>query len=490
MKKNTASQVVGAQMVSATDGSAFTGSVTCYVTGDGGTQAAGSVGSGACTHEGNGFHTYAPAQAETNYDHVAFTFTGSGAVPATVQVYTTFPQTGDNYARLGAPAGASVSADIAAVKAQTAAIETDTQDLQTQVGTDGAGLTAIPWNASWDAEVESEVADALAAYDPPTKAELDAAVANVSVDEIQATALADLFNTDSGTTYASAVAGSVVKEIADNAGGSSLTVGDIADAVWDEALSGHTTAGTAGKALSDAGSAGDPWSTSLPGAYGAGTAGNIIGNNLNAPVGTVDTVVDAIKAVTDNLPNSGALTDLSGDVSAILTDTGTTLPATLSTIAGYIDTEVAAIKAKTDNLPASPAATGDIPTASAIADAVLDEALSGHTSAGTLGKAIADIETDATAILADTNELQTDDVPGLIAGLNDITAASVLAAGDIDGYSLEESLKLIGAATAGKLSGAATTTVTIRAMDDSKARITATVDSDGNRSAVTLDETG
>ena len=79
MKKNVASQVVGAQMVSASDGSAFTGSVTAYVTGDGGTQAVGSVSSGACTHEGNGFHTYAPAQAETNYDHVAFTFIGTGA---------------------------------------------------------------------------------------------------------------------------------------------------------------------------------------------------------------------------------------------------------------------------------------------------------------------------------------------------------------------------------------------------------------------------
>lgn len=42
-------------------------------------------------------------------------------------------QTGDTYARLGAPAGASVSADVAAVKAQTAAIETDTQDLQSRL---------------------------------------------------------------------------------------------------------------------------------------------------------------------------------------------------------------------------------------------------------------------------------------------------------------------------------------------------------------------
>ena len=43
-----------------------------------------------------------------------------------------------------------------------------------EIGSAGAGLTAVPWNASWDAEVQSEVADGLAAYDPPTKAEMDA----------------------------------------------------------------------------------------------------------------------------------------------------------------------------------------------------------------------------------------------------------------------------------------------------------------------------
>jgi hypothetical protein len=52
-------------------------------------------------------------------------------------------QTGDTYARLGAPAGASVSADVAAVKAQTAAIETDTQDIQTKLGAPaGASVSA------------------------------------------------------------------------------------------------------------------------------------------------------------------------------------------------------------------------------------------------------------------------------------------------------------------------------------------------------------
>lgn len=130
MKKNVASQSIGAQLVSKTDGSAVTsGTTTIYVTGDAGTQAAGSVGSGACTHEGNGYWTYAPAQAETNYDLIAFTFVNSTACNATVQVYTTFPQTGDSYARIGAPAGASVSADIVAVKSDTAGIKTKTDSL-------------------------------------------------------------------------------------------------------------------------------------------------------------------------------------------------------------------------------------------------------------------------------------------------------------------------------------------------------------------------
>lgn len=69
-------------------------------------------------------------------------------------------------------------------------------------------------------------------------------------------------------------------------------------------------------------------------------------------------------------------------------------------------------------------------------------------------------------------------------------ATAVLAAGDVDGFTLEETLKLCLAALAAKLSGAGTTTITIRAADDSKDRITATVDASSNRTAVTLDAAG
>ena len=90
-------------------------------------------------------------------------------------------QTGDNYARLGTPAGASVSADIAAIEAQT-----------DDIGVAGAGLSAIPWNAAWDAEVQSEVNDALVAihldhllavdYDPASKPGVATALFNELIE--------------------------------------------------------------------------------------------------------------------------------------------------------------------------------------------------------------------------------------------------------------------------------------------------------------------
>lgn len=175
------------------------------------------------------------------------------------------------------------------------------------------------------------------------------------------------------------------------------TVGAIADQVWDEAISGHLGAGSTGESLNAAGSAGDPWTTALPGAYGAGSAGKIVGDNLNATV------------------------------SSRLATSGYTAPD---------NADILLIKAKTDLIPASPAAVGDIPTANANADALLDRA----------------------------NGIETGKTP-------------------------RQSLRLILSSVVAKLSGAGTTTVVFRDINDSKDRITATVDSSGNRSAVTTDAT-
>lgn len=108
--------------------------------------------------------------------------------------------------------------------------------------------------------------------------------------------------------------------------------------------------------------------------------------------------------------------------------------ASVSVDIAAVKVDTAAVKAKTDNLPAAPAAVGDIPTANQNADALLDRA--------------AGVEANRTP---------------------------------------RQALRLMLATLAGKLSGAATATVTIRDTNDSKDRVVATVDADGNRSAVTLD---
>jgi len=92
-----------------------------------------------------------------------------------------------------APTVAEIRAEMDSNSTQLAAIVADTNELQTdwanggrldliidgiltdtaEIGSAGAGLSAVPWNSSWDAEVQSECTDALNAYDPPTKAEMD-----------------------------------------------------------------------------------------------------------------------------------------------------------------------------------------------------------------------------------------------------------------------------------------------------------------------------
>lgn len=507
MRKNVASQVIGCSMVSASDGSAFTGAVTVYVTGDGGTQAAGSVGSGACTHEGNGFHTYAPAQAETDYAHVAFTFTGTGAIPATVQVYPSFPQTGDTFARLGAPAGASVSADVAAVKAETALIVADTNELQTdwvnggrldllldavslettltamkgatfdgatdslealrnrgdsawitatgfatptnitaatgitlaavthtgaviptvttltghtaqtgdsfaRIGATGSGLTSLASAANLSTVagyIDTEVASILAAVDTEVAAikaktdNLPAAPAAVG-DIPTAAAVADAVWDEAIAGHAGAGSAGLALS-----GASAPSAATVADAVWDEVLSGHAGVGSTGAALSAAGGSGDPWSTALPGAYGAGTAGQIIGDYIDAAISGI-TAGSGLDAAGVRAAVGLASANLDTQLGAIVTDTGTDLPATLATIAGYLDTEISAIKAQTDLIPASPASTTNI-TAGTITT------VTNLTNAPTSGDLTATMKTSiGTAVAASAVASVTGSVGGNVAG--------------------------------------------------------------------------
>jgi hypothetical protein len=392
---------------------------------------------------------------------------------------------------------------------------------------DGSGFTAIPWNASWDAEVQSECADALTAYDPPTNAELVseinsvqadiAALNNLSAAQVNAevdTALADInldhlvknaVDTDWATTVhlnsvighiadngtsatfdrttdslealqaehdvtqgkvdavddfvdtevaaiktvvdaiklstdnlpsdpadASVIAGLIsgldtkldtidnfvdtevaaIKTVTDKVdtalvldgavyqftanalelaptGGSAPTAADIADAVWEEGLTDHSgTAGSVAEALAAAGSAGDPWATALPGAYSSGSAGKIIGDNLNATISsrasqtsvdTIDGIVDAILVDTAEIGAAGA------GLTALATQTSVNDIPTNAELATALD----ALPTAAENATATWAA--------------------GTRTLSAFGFTV-DTNANATetAILADTNELQTD----------------------------------------------------------------------------------
>lgn len=169
----------------------------------------------------------------------------------------------------------------------------------------------------------------------------------------------------------------------------------------------------------------------------------------------------------------------------------------LSTIAGYLDTEIAAIKAKTDNLPASPAATSDIPAASAIADAVWDEALSGHATSGTTGAALSSASSGGGGGGLDAAGVRA--AIGLASANLDTQLAALPTAAEnadavwdeaVDGSTTaRESMRLQNSALGGKATGMGTTTAVFRDLADTKARITATVDTDGNRSVVNRDLT-
>lgn len=84
MRKNVASQHVAGQVNARADGAPLTASVSVTVSKDGGAQAAGA---GVLTHLGGGAWDYAPTQAETNANHIAFQFTHASGVSQLINVY-------------------------------------------------------------------------------------------------------------------------------------------------------------------------------------------------------------------------------------------------------------------------------------------------------------------------------------------------------------------------------------------------------------------
>jgi len=237
--------------------------------------------------------------------------THTGAVIPTVSTLSGHtPQTGDAFARIGATGSGLTSLAPAAT-----------------------ALSTATWTATIAGRIDAAITSRMATYTQPTgflAATFPTTVAsttNITAGTI--TTVTNLTNAPTNGDLTATMKSSITAAVP--------TAAVIADAVWDEPTSGHTTSGTTGAAIVAAGSAGDPWSSTLPGAYGAGTAGHILGNNLNA-----------------------AITSRSSHSAADVWSVGT------RTITG-------------GSLTTSP------PTAAAIADAVWDELRTGHTTAGTFG---------------------------------------------------------------------------------------------------------
>jgi len=78
-------------------------------------------------------------------------------------------------------------------------------------------------------------------------------------------------------------------------------VTEVVNGVWNEPTSGHTTAGTTGKALIDSGAAGNPWSTDLATGYSGTQAGNIL-NEVKVKTDTITTPTINVYPVSASTP--------------------------------------------------------------------------------------------------------------------------------------------------------------------------------------------
>lgn len=162
--------------------------------------------------------------------------------------------------------------------------------------------------------------------------------------------------------------------------------------------------------------------------------------------------------------------------------------ANLATVAGYLDTEIAAILEDTGTtIPAQISALNNISASDVWAAG--SRTLTAGTNIQLPSNGLANITTWTVAITGNITGNLSGSVGSLTSDERDAIAAALLdlANGVETSYSVRQAFRLVLAALAGKLSGAAGTDIAIRDVNDTKDRIQATVDAVGNRSAVTLD---
>jgi len=277
------------------------------------------------------------------------------------------------------------------------------------------------------------------------------------------------------TTFTGNLTGSVASVTGAVGSVAGLTVATIADGVWDEAISGHLGAGSTGLALNSAGAAGDPWSTAIPGAYGAGTAGRRLGRIPDVAAGAAGGLfiagTNAATAITTGLTTTFT-GNLTGSVGSVTGAVGSVTGLTNATIGDAVWDEAIA-----GHLGAG--STGAALNAAGGAGDPWTIAIPGAYGAGTAGKIVGD-NLNAT-ISSRASQTSVDDVPTATEIWDHVVEGATTARG---------MMRVFLSSLAGKLSGAsgiAPFTLRFRDRADTKDRIVATTDVDGNRSSVTID---
>lgn len=133
---------------------------------------------------------------------------------------------------------AVTSADTGATQIARVGADSDTletlSDQMDAIGTSGASLTAIPWNAAWDAEVQSEVEDALVANNLDHLAKTATAAADMTTEVADNTILSRVLSNGDTSAFVPSTDG--LQPFRDA----------VADLVHDEIVTGHTTANSLG----------------------------------------------------------------------------------------------------------------------------------------------------------------------------------------------------------------------------------------------------
>lgn len=264
MRKNTTGQYVAFQAISKTDGSdVITGTPVVYYTIDGGTQAQTTA---TAVHEGNGQWSVALSQAETNGDHIVFSFVLTGAVTQTVNVYTidadltnldVAVSTRSTVAATDIVSGGAITTSGGAVSNVTLVATTTTNsDMR---GTDSSFLAAsAPANfGSLSINSSGHIARVTLVDTTTTNTDMvDVSGLATSADLSTVDANVDAILVDTGTTIPASIAALNDISAADvwtystrtiTSGG--ITQAEVAAAVWNASLSGYNTGGSTGKAL-------------------------------------------------------------------------------------------------------------------------------------------------------------------------------------------------------------------------------------------------